>query len=421
MDEMRGRLAARRSRPLADIVVWICLVGLGTALLTLANFGAPPSALDIGGRLLVRIRRLGSTAEVASAYVDGIGAVPPLWVFAAALVLILVVVLWTRGVHQVIGWWSLQALSASLGAAWTISLVMVGQPDSSALNATGPPLGRAIATGLTELVSRQAVLATVLIGLLAGIAVGLLNAGVQSLCGEVQARRFAAVAVLSPTAAWYAESATVAILVLSLATLTLSAMASERGRGATWTLGLGAVAGLLLGAAVLTAYESSAVGIGMLCIYFLRRRPMMILVSGLGLSAVLLIAALSGWSWSGGFDAVTDIDGLTRLGPHVAGVVTGIVVVAALVGPIMATSWRKVRNTAAWPFMLTAVSALVFLLLIRVHSGTWISAMAPWSALLAVAAVAPLRQADSPQGPEGAVVGVTGAFGIILTLLSASA
>lgn len=421
MDEMRGRLVARRSRPLADIVVWICLVGLGIALLSLANFGGSPSALDTGGHLLVQIRRLGSIPEVATAYADGIEAVPPVWVFAAGLILILVVGLWTRGVHQLIGWWSLQALSACLGAAWTISLVLIGRPDSSALNAAGPPLGRAIATGLAELTPGRAVFGTLLVGLLAGVAVGLLNAGVQSLCGEVQARRFAAVAVVTPTAAWYAESATVAILVLSLATLTVSAMASERGRGATWTLGLGAVAGLLLGSAVLTAYESSAVGIGMLCIYFLRRRPMMILISGLSLAAVLVIAALSGWSWSGGFDSVAGLDGLARLGPHVAGVVTGIVVIAALAGPIVATSWRKVRNTPAWPFMLTAVSALAFLLLIRVHSGTWISAMTPWSALLAVAAVAPLRQADSPQGPDGAVLGVSGAFGIVLTFLLASA
>jgi hypothetical protein len=175
--------------------------------------------------------------------------------------------------------------------------------------------------------------------------------------------------------------------------------ASARERTGWRAAGWAGVAGLLAGIAALFSYAVPWLGLSLILLYFARRRPFLNLASGLAaLAPVLAALQLLGFSWADGL-SVAHADWTTRVVPHRSALWwSGISLVALLlaVGPPLFAGLRKVRNTPAWPFLVGAGAAVVFSVLAGLARGGVEHAWLPFFPWLAVAAVAPERQAGPP-------------------------
>lgn len=381
----------KRSR--ADLVVWFALGAIAAIALTSLRPGGLP--LQWWGL------RTGTE---------------PQWAPAALAAAVAVVVIAGRRRLETVPWTVLQLSTVVTSAVWATALIQLRNQQLGEAE-VGTYAGDALRPLLATLTARSSWAAAAVLALLFGVAMALLNAAVQSLAGAVQARRLVPALVLSPGAAFLADGLQVTALLSACAVLALSAMASERGRGLLWSTGLGLLSGVLLFAGALTGFACTAVGVGMLCIYFLRRRSLMIIVAGLGVLVSLLAAAAFGWSWPEEFGAAS---ALRLAQPEIlaASVVLTALVVAALGGPTLRESWRKVRGTPAWPVMLTGLVAGVLAALTHPAGVGVIPAVALWLPLLGVAASAPQRAAGAPEGPEPAWLAVTAAVAVGAGLLA---
>lgn len=380
-----------RVREHADIVVW--------ATLTL---------FAIVGMILVPMEGTLSTGAIGVRTTDA--GSPWLLVVAAAAAAF---VLAARGWLQECAWPRLQLLCAVLGTTWTAALVGARHEQFTG-EEVGTFLGNGLSSWLHSVQQHVTWLPVVVIGLASAAACLLLNAAVQSLSGAVQARRLAPLIVLSPAAPLLADGMLVLQLLAVSGVLALSAMASERGRGLLWTSGLALLSGVLLVASGFAGFAGTAAGLGMLCIYFLRRRSLMIFIAGIGtLTCLLLAAGPLGWSWPDEFGAASAFR-LARPESLAAGTVAATVLVVALGGPTLREAWRKLRGTPSWPIMLTGVLAAVLAVLTRpLHLGI-LPAAAVWIPLLSVAASAPTRAGGTPSGPAPIGLGLTAACGLAL-------
>ncbi|WP_158716154.1 hypothetical protein [Blastococcus sp. Marseille-P5729] len=375
----------------ADLVVWLAL--LLTAVLIVTSL--QPVELSI--------QALGLHGAVRP---DLTPALP------AAMTAMLVLGLASRLVELP---WPVFQLVSFLGAAsWGACLAAIRQPVYDG-GEVGTFLGNALSRWLAYLAEQAAWAPSILVGVGAGAAVILLNAAVQSLSGGVQARRLAPALILSPGAAVLADGVQVGTLVAMCGVLAVSAMSSERGRGLLWSTGFALLSGILLFGGALTGFACTAAGVGMLSIYFLRRRSLMIVVAAAGLLASLLAAAALGWSWPEHFG---EASALTLADPAglAASVVVAAVLVAATGGPTHRESWRKLRGTPAWPVMLSGLVAAFIAVLTRPATLGVVPAAAVWLPLLTVAASAPPRAAGTPEGP--ALLGVSVSAGCGLAMAS---
>lgn len=372
-----------RSR--SDIVIWLCSVVLLVGLIAVLNLG--------------EVRTLGTRVRLLGGAPGALPAIPTPTVIVALIVAVLIAVglISARSRITRLPWPWMQTATMLATFGWTMSLAVVRAfPDTGSDAATYA--GQRFIDLLESVGGQSRWLSLTIIAAFAALATGFINAGMQSLCGSAQARRFSIVVALSPLAAWYAEGSTALTLMLVCATLGLAAMASERGRGLGWSTSLGVVAGLLLCCATLAQFEGAAAGVGVLCIFFLRRRSLMILVAAIGLAIGLIVALVAGWSWT------RELSDASRLSQREIGVYGALIVVSAILlfasaGAAMVASWRKLRCTPAWPIMLTGLAGLVFTFAARTFTGSAMGAIAPWIALLMVAAVAPRIQGGTPRGP----------------------
>ncbi|MGC9665727.1 hypothetical protein ACNTMW_04130 [Planosporangium sp. 12N6] len=238
-----------------------------------------------------------------------------------------------------------------------------------------------------------------LITALGTLAVPLVLAAVRGACGETAARRYLPVLVLAPYAVWTAVSLDGVVAMLGAAMITAGVHASARERTGRRAGGWAAVAGLLAGVAALFSYSVPWLGLGLVLLYFARRRPFLNLASGLGvLVPVLAVSHLLGFSWADGL-AVAQADWASRVEPYRSALWwSGISLVALLLaaGPPLFASLRKVRNTPAWPFLVGAGVAVLFSVLAGLARGGVEHAWLPFFPWLTVAAVAPERQAGPP-------------------------
>ena len=384
-----------RSRSLpADITLWLAAIGLAVAMSTIASNGRGAAIITA---------RLGLIA---------VGS-PSVWpvIGAAALAALLV------GVRRWVAsrpWPVLQLLSGLAAGGWSTLLVLARHPAFPDEPRTAF-FGAGYADALSSLVGVSPVLSALVVGLTAGAAVVLVNAAVQSLAGETQARRYACVAPLIPLAAWSADGHAALTMLWAGGVIALGAMASERGRGLAWSTGLGLISGLLLAGAALTSFAATATGIGLLCIYFLRRRSLMIIVSALGLVAGLGVAGLLGWSWPAQFGA----ESAARFASASSLIVTLILIaVLAVAAGGLATveSLRKTRSTPAWPLLVTAlVGVVIGVFTMPAHLGP-LAVLAPWQVFLMVACVAPDVPAGRPAGPSRTAAALTAVAGAMVTL-----
>lgn len=376
----------------ADLVVWLALLLTAVLIVT---------------RLL--------PVELSVQALGLHGAVRPDLTPAVPAVLAALVVLALTPRLVAVPWPAFQIVSFLGASSWGASLAAIRQPVYDGAE-VGTYLGNALSSWLAHLAREAAWAPSILVGVGAGIAVTLLNAAVQSLSGGIQARRLAPALILSPGAAVLADGVQVGALVAMCAVLAVSAMSSERGRGLLWSTGLALLSGILLFGGALTGFACTAAGVGMLSIYFLRRRSLMIVVAVAGLLGSLLAAAALGWSWPEHFG---EASALTLADP--AGLASSVVVAAVLVaatgGPTHRESWRKVRGTPAWPIMLSGLIAAFIAVLTRPAALGVVPAAAVWLPLLAVAASAPPRAAGTPEGPAAVGVAVSAACGLMMASL----
>jgi hypothetical protein len=275
-------------------------------------------------------------------------------------------------------------------------------------------LGRAGVTSPTAL--------GVLLTLLGALAVPLVLVAVRSLAGEPAARRLGPLLALAPYAVWVAVSMDGVTAALGAAVVAAGAVGSEHGR--RWWSGVGwaAAAGLLLGGAALFSYAVAWLAVTVMCVYFVRRRPLLNVVSAAFTLLPILLAHAAGFGWTDGLTAARhDVAG--RLGPTRSAVLWGFLGLAALVvacGPALVASARKLRMTPGWPFLVGAVGGIAFAVLAGLTRGeaerTWLPFF-PW---LLVAAVAPARRGgDLPSAPVW-LAGAGALTGVVLQAVLAS-
>ncbi len=223
---------------------------------------------------------------------------------------------------------------------------------------------------------------------------------VRSLCHDRAARRFVPVLVLAPWAVWI-PAADAVTATLAAAFVTLGVIGSEPGRHLRWAAGCG----LGIGVATLCGYAVPWLGITVVATYFVRRRPLLNVITGGCVLLPLSVAAFLGFSWPDGLavardqvvHATTHIPGSTAGVPAwVARVPPGLAVVLAACGPTIIRAARRVRLTPGWPFLVGAVPAIGFGMVTGLTGAHPERSWLPFYCWLLVPALAP---SPRPQGP----------------------
>jgi hypothetical protein len=352
----------------------------------------------------------------------------------APTVAAVVIFLAARGKFTRSGWPAIQFFAYVAALAWTLALALVdglsgltealGSPEeylgdvqqvgdspfayistftAQATNhsfaARGHPPGPVL---LLWLLDRAGVTDHVTLGFLitalATLTVPLVLSTVKDSCGESAARAFLPVVVLAPYAVWIAVSMDAVIALLGAAAAVACLRASRRQvRG--WQSLFGALlAGALIGVAALFSYAAPWLGLSVVCVYFARRRPFLIVATGVGALLPVLGARLLGFGWAEGL-LVAEADYSTRIEPYRSVLWWSAISVVALflaAGPPLVASARKVRNTPAWPFVVGAGAAVLFTIVAGLARGGVEHAWLPFFPWLTVAAVAPEHQAGPP-------------------------
>ncbi|MET7392984.1 hypothetical protein ABZS66_05740 [Dactylosporangium sp. NPDC005572] len=218
---------------------------------------------------------------------------------------------------------------------------------------------------------------------------------VRDSVGEEAARRYLPVLVLAPYAIWVAVSLDGLVAVLGAAAIVAGLRASRRRVRGWPATGWALLAGLLIGLAALFSYSAPWLGLSLVCVYFARRRAFLNVMSGVGALLPVLGAQLLGFAWADGLVAA-ETDYASRVAPYRSVLwwsAISVVVLLLATGPAIAASARKVRNTAAWPFLVGAGAAVVFSIAAGLARGGVEHAWLPFFPWLTVAAVAPERPA----------------------------
>jgi hypothetical protein len=316
-------------------------------------------------------------------------------------------------------------LTAALGSPeeYLTDLADVGDDPAAYLAwFTSDPLAHSVATRghppgpvlllwtLAKIGVTDQVLLGLLVTALGALTVPLVLAAVRDSCGEIAARRYVPILALAPYAVWVAVSMDAIVAVLGAA-LVLAGVRASRRQSRGWSAtGWALAAGLLTGVAALFSYAAPWLGLSVVCLYFARRRPALIIITGAGALLPLLAAQAFGFRWVEGL-VMAHADYTNRIEPYrSAGWWGGISLVALVLatGPALVASARKARNTPGWPFLAGAGAAVVFSIVAGLARGgvehAWL-AFFPW---LTIAAVAPERQAG-PAAPSPLLLAALGA------------
>lgn len=339
----------------------------------------------------------------------GYAVLPPL---VAAGVLIAV----HGGLLRGLRWPILLALGFAASAAWTLGLAAASGAlwTSAGDQPSTPPVPRAVfdriaTSGLTEAWTTAAVC------LVGTAAVPLAAVAVRSLCGEPAARELLPVLALAPFAVLGTEAEALA-WALGAAALAAAAVGSEPGRRGPLRLGVAVLCGLLLGTAALCGFAALLLGAGVICVFFVRRRPLLNVAAAAGFLGPVMVASAAGWDLTADLAATLRAGGDT--GP-LLGIVSAAVLLLVLGGPALIASIRSVRTTPGWPFLVAgAVGALgcvvAGLVAHRVFAVAWLPVL-PW---LTVGAVAPARQGGPSRRAGPAVLAAGAAVAYAAALLT---
>lgn len=350
---------------------------------------------------------------------------------------------------QRIGWRGLLVGSYLLAAAFALALALAdGRPGlagpvtasgyladaaklddhpAPALTLTPDPYGDPpLPVLLVRLLGRLAVTSPVAVGavltLLGALSVPLVLVAVRSLAGEVSARQFAPVLALAPYAVWSAVSMDAVTAAIGAGLVTAGVVGSEHGRRWWCSAGWAAAAGVLLGVAALFSYSVAWLAASVMCVYFVRRRPLLnVVTAGFGLLP-LLLAQAAGFRWPDGL-AMARHDLAVRVGPYRSTLVWGFLGLAVLVigcGPAVVASARKIRLTPGWPLCVGAALGIGFAVVAGLARGGMESTWLPFFPWLLVAAVAPARAGGGPAPTPIWLVGAGALTAIILQAVLAS-
>jgi hypothetical protein len=262
-----------------------------------------------------------------------------------------------------------------------------------------------------------------LVAALGAAAVPLVLSSVRGLGGELAARRFAPVLVLAPYAVWTAVSLDAVVSTLDAGMVAAGVAASAAHRRGWTATGWAALAGLLLGVAALFSYTAPWVGLSLVCVYFVRRRAFLNVVTGACALVPVLAARAAGFSWFDGLVAARDDFDLRVEPDRPALAWAGLSVVVLLVacGPALVASARKVLRTPGWPFLVGGAAAVAFALAAGLARGGMEHAWLPFFPWLLVAAVAPQRQGGEPVRSPVLLVAVGAAVAIAIEAVLATA
>lgn len=417
----------------ADLARWIALVAVGLALTWIA----------------VRTHaRLGTaSAPFIGSYRLKLDAGTPL----APAVAVAVAVTTVRGVHRRLSWRLLLVVSYLAATAWAFALALVDggnglarpianpdeylvdvdavgedpigflhdfvtrAPELSVATRQHPPLPVLLLWAAGRLGVHRPALLGCLLTVAGTLVVPLVATAVRSLAGERTGRELLPVLILAPYAVWVAVSMDAVTATLCAAMVTAGVLASEPGRTWCWRIGCATASGVLLGIAALFSYSVAWLGVSVLCVYFVRRQPLLNAVTGMSALLPLGAAKLAGFVWSDGLTAAQR-DFSERVGPHRSALIwgfLGLVVLIVACGPAIVASGRKVRRTPAWPFLVGAALGVGFAVVAGLARGEAERSWLPFFPWLLVAAVAPERPGGA-SSPCPALLVSVGAVGTVV-------
>lgn len=259
-----------------------------------------------------------------------------------------------------------------------------------------PPGPVLLLWGLGRLGAHGPAVLGLLITLFGCLCVPLVAVAVRSLCRERAARRLVPVLALAPYAVWLAVSLDAVTLTLGAGAVACGVVGSEPRRSPLWAV----AAGLLLGAAALFSYSVGWLGASVIVTYFVRRRPLLNMISGGAALLPLALAQLAGFVWTDGL-TTAQADFSVRVGPHRSWLLWALLdvfLLAIACGPAAAASARKIRRTPGWPFAVGAGLAVTFAILSGLSRGEVERSFLPFFPWLLVAAVA----GEPPDGADSA-------------------
>lgn len=326
--------------------------------------------------------------------------------------------------------WSVLLLLGYLGSlAWSLALALVAPGDLTAglrapadlLAAAGAvgddPLGLLAAYTTTPHAAAGAVavlpahppgpvLATWLLtraGLHGAVAIGVLFTAlgaltvpvvcvaVRSLCHETAARRLVPVLVLAPWSGWLAASPDAVTATLAALAVAVGVVGCEPERRSVWWA---LASGLLLGLAALFGYAPVWLGVAVAAAYFVRRRPLLNVITGLGALLPLWLFYAWGFSWPDGLALASAPR--PSAGAALAWIFLDLTVLVLATGPVAVRAARRLRLTPGWPFLVGATATVLFAVALGLAEGgverSWLPVF-PW---LLVAAVAPRPRPARP-------------------------
>jgi methylthioxylose transferase len=435
-----GPVSLERRNERADVLRW-CLaiaVALLAAWLTVRlHAGVGSAAAPFSGRyrltltprsVLAPLLAVGLLVAVARGWTDRT-RFPVL--LAGAYV---AAVGWALSLATVEGW---QGLSGPLtdGAEYLADVVRVGTApgtfvrdftahlgDLTPATRDHPPLPVLLLWLLVRAGVHSPAALGVVLTLLGSLAVPLVLIAVRSLAGEAAARRLAPLLVLAPYAVWVAVSMDGVTAALGAGVVAAGALGSERGRRWWTSVAWAALAGLLLGVAALFSYAAPCIAVSVMCLYFVRRRPLLNVVSAAATLLPLLVAHAAGFGWTDGLAAARE-DILVRLAPSHSVTAWAVLAVALLLiccGPALVASARKVRLTPAWPYLVGAAAGVVFAVVAGLARGEMERGWLPFFPWLLVAAVAPERRGGEPPAPLLWLAGAGAVTGVVVQAVLAS-
>ncbi len=238
----------------------------------------------------------------------------------------------------------------------------------------------------------------IILTLLACAYVPLLAVGVRSLCHETAARRLLPILVLAPYAVWLAVSMDAIVLLLAAAFVTLGVIGSEPGRSPLWAL----ASGLVLGCDALLNYAVAWLGVSVVAVYFVRRRPLLNFFTGAGAILPLMLAWVAGFTWTKGL-SMAQADFSARVGPHRSWLLWAFLDLLLLLlacGPAIIRALQRLHLTPGWPFVVGAALAVSFAVLSGLSRGEVERSWLAFYPFLLIPAVAPaVRPADAAPPP----------------------
>jgi methylthioxylose transferase len=299
-----------------------------------------------------------------------------------------------------------------------LSTFITQAPHYSVATRTHPPGPVLLLWLLGKLGVHRPEVIGILLTVLACAYVPLLAVGVRSLCHETAARRLLPILVLAPYAVWLAVSMDAIVLLIAAAFVTLGVLGSEPRRTPLWAFG----SGLLLGCDALLNYAVAWLGVSLIAVYFVRRRPLLNAITAIGALLPLGLARAYGFNWASGL-SLAQHDFSVRVGPNRSWLLWAFLDLLLLLiacGPAIIRAMRRLHLTPGWPFVVGAGLAVIFAIVSGLSRGeverSWL-AFYPFLLIPAVApAVRPPQGGAAPgldAGPVpfwGIAVGAVGAI-----------